>query len=167
MTAQEQQDERVVLVGAGTGFPAAGGTRAAASADSRSRRDCSLRSRSIILCDATRIRHASRDLRGSAAGPLRGGDQQRLLDGVLGDVEMSVTAHQRAEYLRRELAQQALDGTGVGHADDTSVGGSPGIGRTSIASPVACAMRPAISIARSWLATSTMAKLASTSLNSA
>ena len=37
-----------------------------------------------------------------------GGDQ-RLLHGVLGRIEVAVAAHERAEDLRRQLAQQVLD----------------------------------------------------------
>jgi len=38
-----------------------------------------------------------------------GGRQQRLLDGVLGSVEVAIPANERAKDLRRQLAQQVLD----------------------------------------------------------
>jgi hypothetical protein len=37
------------------------------------------------------------------------GSQQRFLDGVLGSVEVAKPANERAEDLRRQLAQQVLD----------------------------------------------------------
>ena len=49
-------------------------------------------------------------LRGDAlAWPVVGGRDQRLLDGVLGRVEVGRAAGQGAENLRRERAQQVLD----------------------------------------------------------
>jgi hypothetical protein len=40
---------------------------------------------------------------------MRGGREQRLLDGVLGRVEVAIPANERAKDLRRQLAQQVLD----------------------------------------------------------
>jgi hypothetical protein len=37
------------------------------------------------------------------------GREQRFLDGVLGRIEVAGSARQRADDLRRELAQQVLD----------------------------------------------------------
>ena len=52
----------------------------------------------------------------SVGRPLARGGEQRLLDGVLGEVEMPVSSCQRAEDLRREVAQQVLDpGPWLGH----------------------------------------------------
>jgi hypothetical protein len=49
-------------------------------------------------------------LRGnSVTGPVQGGRQQRFLDGVLGSVEVAIPADERAEDLRRQLAQQVVD----------------------------------------------------------
>ena len=45
-------------------------------------------------------------------GQCVGGGEQRLLDGVLGGVEVAVPARERAEDLRRQLAQQVLDAGG-------------------------------------------------------
>lgn len=45
-------------------------------------------------------------------GPLPGGGEQRFLYGVLGRVEVPVAAYDRAEDLRRQRAQQVLDGYG-------------------------------------------------------
>ena len=42
-------------------------------------------------------------------GPLQRSGEERLLHGVFGRVELPVPAHQCAEDLRRELAQQVLD----------------------------------------------------------
>ena len=53
---------------------------------------------------------AARVVRHAVGGPLRGRGQQRLLDGVLARVELAVAADQRAEDLRRQLAQQVLGG---------------------------------------------------------
>jgi len=47
--------------------------------------------------------------------PLHRGGQQRLLHGVLAQAEMPVPAHDRAEDLRRELAQQVPGRSGRGH----------------------------------------------------
>jgi hypothetical protein len=40
---------------------------------------------------------------------VRGRGKQRLLDGVLRSAEVAVPANERAEDLRRKLAQQVLD----------------------------------------------------------
>ena len=48
--------------------------------------------------------------RAAPLGPLARGRDERLLHGVLGGVEVVVAPHERAEDLRRELAQQALGG---------------------------------------------------------
>jgi hypothetical protein len=61
--------------------------------------------------------------------PLRGGREQRLLQRVLGLVELAVPADEHAEDLRREFAQQALDAGIVVHisSPDASI-----TGRTSM-----------------------------------
>ena len=51
----------------------------------------------------------SRVLGHALLGPLRRGGEQRLLHGVLARVEPAVPTDERAEDLRRELAQQVLD----------------------------------------------------------
>src|SRR5439155_26884529 len=43
------------------------------------------------------------------ARPVQGRREQRLLNGVLGGGEVAVPANERAEDLRRQLAQQVLD----------------------------------------------------------
>ena len=48
--------------------------------------------------------------RDPVAWPVVGGRDQRLLDGILGGVEVARAAGERAEDLRRQLAQQVLDG---------------------------------------------------------
>jgi hypothetical protein len=40
---------------------------------------------------------------------VRGGREQRLLDGILRGVEVAVPANERAKDLRRKFAQQVLD----------------------------------------------------------
>ena len=45
----------------------------------------------------------------AVAGPMVGGGDQRLLDGILRSVEVARAAGERAEDLRRQLAQQVLD----------------------------------------------------------
>ena len=51
---------------------------------------------------------------GNAFGcPLERRGEECLLHGVLARVELSVPPHQRAEHLRRQLAQQILDADGV------------------------------------------------------
>ena len=52
---------------------------------------------------------AARLLRNAVTRPAQSRGEQRLLDGVLGRVEIAEPANQRAEDLRRELAQQVLD----------------------------------------------------------
>jgi hypothetical protein len=43
------------------------------------------------------------------SGPVPGGRDQGLLDGILGGAEVAVPANKGAEDLRRQLAQQVLD----------------------------------------------------------
>src|SRR5262245_47181379 len=52
---------------------------------------------------------AARLLRHIAPRPVHRGGEERLLDRVFGGGEVAVATHERAEDLRRELAQQALD----------------------------------------------------------
>jgi hypothetical protein len=52
---------------------------------------------------------AARLLRNPVSRPALGRRDQRLLDGVLGGVEVAVPANESAEDLRRQLAQQILD----------------------------------------------------------
>ena len=81
--------------------------------------------------------------------PLCRGGEQGLLDGVLAGVEAAVPAHQRAEHLRGQPAQQGLDV----HTSDPPP--SSRIGRTSTSPHSASGNCPAISTARSGLSTST------------
>ena len=55
------------------------------------------------------INQRARVLGDSLLGPLERRREQRLLHGVLGQVEVAVAANERAEDLRRELAQQVLE----------------------------------------------------------
>lgn len=100
-------------------------------------------------------------VRQALLGPLDGGREQGLLDGVLGGVEVAVPAGEQADDPRREFAQQVVDGrAGQGQS---SAGGAAITWRTSIAmfsgSPPgpgaeeACA---AISIARCSVSQSTI-----------
>ena len=52
---------------------------------------------------------AARAGRDAVPRPVHGCREQRLLDGILGGVEVAVPAGEHAEDLRRELAQQGLD----------------------------------------------------------
>ena len=69
-----------------------------------------------------------RGLSGSPAGHCTAAGDERLLHRVLGVRELAVPAGDRAQGLRGELAQQALD-VGRGH---TSGSGAPSTWRTSI-----------------------------------
>ena len=46
------------------------------------------------------------------ARPMVGGGQQRLLDGVLGSIEIAESPCEHADDLRRQFAQQVLDSGG-------------------------------------------------------
>lgn len=85
-------------------------------------------------------------------GPLHGGGEQRLLDGVLAGVEPAVSPHERAEDPRRQSAQQILGPVGNGHI---SMPEGSMIGRTSTAPSRASGNRPASSTARSRVSQST------------
>ena len=96
---------------------------------------------------------AARAVGHSLGRPLHGGGRRRLLHGVLAPLELAVPADQHAEDLRRELAQQVLDGRG-GHA--SSVPSENITWRTSTPRPsiAASGIRAASSIARSLLSQS-------------
>ena len=106
---------------------------------------------------------------------MHGGREQRLLDGVLGGVEVAVPAHERAEDLRRQLAQQVLDtrtarsalaahlleeGVHLGDVDGAVVHHLPHLDRllrsATPSGPGTAEILPAISIARSSDSTSTI-----------
>ncbi len=109
------------------------GSTRRATVSSRRCRACSLRSRSVSRREATVISQAARVVRDAVGRPLRGGREQRLLDRVLGRVEMPVAPHHRAEDLRRQRAQQVLD-RGVRHGGRLRAparSGTSAIGRTS------------------------------------
>ena len=147
MAAQEQQDERVVGAGNVLGRRLGGDRRLALAA----------RVVTAHLVDQPpgRDRHqpAARAVGHPLGRPLHGGGRRRLLHGVLAPLELAVPAHQPAEDLRRELAQQVLDGRG-GHA--SSVPSENITWRTSTPSPsiAASGIWAASSIARSLLSQS-------------
>ena len=76
---------------------------------SRRRRALSLRHSSTRRREATVSSHDRGSSGTPCLGPLLGRGEQRLLHGVLARVELPVAPDQRAEDLRRELAQQVLD----------------------------------------------------------
>ena len=107
------------------------------------------------------VQPASRIRRNALRGPLRRGGDERFLQRVLRRVEIAVLPRDRAEHLRRECAQQALDLARLAH---TSAGGGACITwRTSIGmfsgtppGPGAADAVAAISCARSGRSTSTI-----------
>jgi hypothetical protein len=84
--------------------------------------------------------------------PLASRREERILDGVLAGVELSMPPHQRAEDLRRELAQQVFDPDF--HAQKS--GGASITRRTSMGALMKATMREAISSARFSFSTSTI-----------
>ena len=97
-------------------------------------------------------------------GPLGGGGDERFLDGVFGGAEITEPPNDRAENLRRQLAQQILSlGIQRARVYIRSSGGALITWRTSIAmfivvppEPGADEARAAISYARSGRSTSTI-----------
>ena len=88
---------------------------------------------------------------------------KRLLDGILGIVEVAVAADDGAEGPRRQLTQQALDAVGSVEDGHTSGSGALITWRTSMRWrigappwPGAAEISAAISTARSGVSTSTM-----------
>ena len=108
VAAQEQQRQRVVLVGRRLA-PAGTAPAAPPRVSSRRRRACSLRSSSVSRRDGDGDQPAARVVGHALARPLHGGGEQRLLHRVLARVEAPVAADEHAEDLRRQLAQQVLD----------------------------------------------------------
>ncbi len=90
----------------GTSMGAASGRTSAAS---RARRDSSLRHWSIIRRLAVRTSQAVGCSGTPSFGQRVAAASQRLLDGVLGRIEVAVAAHDGAEDPRRQLAQQVLE----------------------------------------------------------
>jgi len=98
----------------------------------------------------------SRVGRNTLGGPLQRRGEERLLDGILARVELTVPPRERAEDLRRKFAQQVLD-AGLsrqiyGRASPIwriSMGGAP-------AGPMKATTFEASSIARASLSTSTI-----------
>src|SRR6266516_6022511 len=104
----------------------------------------------------------------------RRGDE-RLLHGVLGGVEVAGPPHDRAEDLRRQVAQQVLDPRSLVHSVGVHMSGlgAPITWRTSIGCCIAAPPRPgaaedfaAISRARACDSTSNIRWPASSSLDS-
>src|SRR3982074_3618509 len=126
MTTEEQESQRVVAVGNLQLVPL------------RERRDRALAPLPRLIAPELVSQATGRDgdqpaawvLRQALGGPLGGGGQQRLLYRVLARVEVPVATDEGAEDLRRELAEQVLDGRRRAH-----ISSPPGsmIGRTSIA----------------------------------
>ena len=99
---------------------------------------------------------AARVIRNAVGRPLVGRGQQRLLDGVLARVELSVAPNERAEDLRRPAAQQALDVLCARRGHMSCPPPAFMIARTSIAANRALGHRDAISVARSGVSQSTI-----------
>jgi hypothetical protein len=108
---------------------------------------------------------ALRVVRQTLARPLRRSREHGLLHRIFGSVEMAVAAYHGAENLRRQLAQQALNGNlGDGFLDQyVNSSADSMIGRMSAYALAAtcsgagvAASRPAISVARSKLSHSTI-----------
>ena len=95
-------------------------------------------------------------IRYAVVRPLLGRGQQRLLDGVLARVELAVASDERAEDLRRQTAQQALDvlrARPVSHVlPAADVHDRPDLHRANRA----LGHRDAISVARSGVSQSTI-----------
>jgi hypothetical protein len=112
MAAHEQQDQRVVGVTC-----TLGGVRLQLRQLSPS--DGVLTTSASVLtaqqvgqptsCD--RDQPALRVVRQTLTRPLRRCCEHGLLHGVFGSVEVTVASHHRAKNLRRQLAQQALNGS--------------------------------------------------------
>ncbi len=85
----------------------------------------------VQTSDGYLIQPAARVVGEARYGPLRRGRDQRLLDGVLGGGEVPMTTRHGAEDLRRQLAQQVLDGGAWGLRRHTSVAGARMTWRTS------------------------------------
>ena len=118
LSAGWQQRNRSSSVSSAPTASAPCGSSVAASS-SRRLRAPSLRSWSTMRRDATWMSQP-RGLSGTPSlGPLARRRDERLLHRVLGGLEVVVAAHERAEDLRRELAQQALD------VSPASPGGAP------------------------------------------
>ena len=128
MTAHEHEDQRVV---------GAGGGRIVAGERPRRREvfpsTTSLLGAVLVGHPARRHAHqpAKRILRHAVARPLLGCGDECFLGGVFGVGEVAVPPHDRTEDPRRQLAQQALGGRGVGHSTPGS--GGLMICRTSMA----------------------------------
>jgi hypothetical protein len=95
------------------------------------------------------VQPGPRVVRHPVGRPLQRGGQQCLLDGVLAGVELAVPAHQRAEDLRRQLAQQVLGRLVGAHIS----GGASATWRSSTLRAY-FTIRPQISTARASLSTS-------------
>ena len=100
---------------------------------------------------ADRDQPAARVLRDPVGRPLHGRREQRLLAGVLTQVELPVPAHEHAEDLRCEFPQQVLDGPVAGHRSGLA---SCSTGQNSTGSTSAHGMSAAICSARSSLSQS-------------
>jgi len=146
MAAQEQQFQRVVTVGRLVGVR----DRVRGTAEQlRLRRRGEDRvlaaaprtvAAELVDQDAGRDRQqpGARALRDPVLGPVLRRLEQRLLGGVLAGVELAVAARERAEDLRRQLAQQVLDASPdsvrhrFGPGPQPSLADSCRIGQTSV-----------------------------------
>ena len=158
VSAGWQHMNSTVNVSSSSGTSRPGGSCRAATV-SRSLRDCSLRHWSISLPLGGLDQPAARAGRDAVPRPVHGRREQRLLDGILGGVEVAVPAGEHAEDLRRELAQQGLD---VGLARQRTPPRLTALARGSAAAsakpsgPGTAEYLAAISIARSSDSTSTI-----------
>ena len=159
VAAAEQQGQRVVPVSARPGV----GGRAEQFRLRRGHRDLVLPAAPGLLI-AGLVQQAARGHRDQPAPrvgwlplgrPLQRGGQQRFLSGVLAQVEVPVPAHQRAEDLRRQFAQQLLGGpVQASRRPAHGSGDSCRIGHSSTGSWSAHGMSAAICSARSALSQS-------------
>jgi hypothetical protein len=142
MAAQEQQDQRVV----GLGSVRRGGWCGLEGGRSLPVGPCGL---APSLVDESPLGGPDEPCGGplghAVAGPVVRGGDERLLDGVLGRIEITTPPSDDAEDLRRKIAEQVLDGRRAAQARRPDVAVSS---QSSIASGV---LGAASMIRRTWM----------------
>ena len=127
MAAHEEQDERVVLLGVASSSAAARSARSACTRPTTSLAPAARDLAADVIGHAPRRdldQPAARVVGHALARPLLRRGDQRLLHRVLGRGEVAEAPDDRAEHLRRELAQQVL-----GRGRPAAAASQPVVGR--------------------------------------